>query len=678
MRASPPFLLLMGSELNATALFAEAMRLAKLGQLAAAESRLRQCLDAMPGSTMLLGNLAALLVMQGKYPEARISIEQVLAIDPNIAEAWLNLGIIEEEQHADFEAALGNFEAALKLRANYPEAHYNRANMLAKMYRLEDAIASYRQALKLAPGYVDALHNLANTLRSAKQPALALEAFNAAIKLNPSADLYANRGYALRDVGQYQAAIKSFDKALQLDPAAASCHGIRLHSKAQICDWSNWQGQLEEMIDSIDRREPAATPLSVLQLVDSGPLQRQAAELWTTLNYPAQQQAQATLSVTPQSNSKLRVGYFSADFSDHPVAKFLVNLLEHHDKSHFESIGFSLARAPGDAMQQRISSAFDQFHDVSQKSDHDIASLARRLGVDIAIDLGGHTAQGRPGIFALRAAPIQVNYLGYPGTMGASYTDYLMADAVVIPRQNANWYCERIVALPNLYTNAYLAEDVSVTAQRSDYQLPVSSVVYCCLSNTWKLDPVMFASWMQILKSTGDSVLLLLGTDPLVITNLRSEAKKSGVDPKRLVFSGRVAKSEYLARFRLADVFLDTYPYNAATTALDALFMGLPLVTLCGATYASRQAASVLATLGMGELVTTSHADYQALAIALGQDPQRLSALKVRLAAAAASSPAFDAKRYTTHVEAAFSAMQTLRRQGLSPDHIDIDATTRA
>jgi protein O-GlcNAc transferase len=284
MRASPPFLLLMGSELNATALFAEAMRLAKLGQLAAAESRLRQCLDAMPGSTMLLGNLAALLVMQGKYPEARISIEQVLAIDPNIAEAWLNLGIIEEEQHADFEAALGNFEAALKLRANYPEAHYNRANMLAKMYRLEDAIASYRQALKLAPGYVDALHNLANTLRSAKQPALALEAFNAAIKLNPSADLYANRGYALRDVGQYQAAIKSFDKALQLDPAAASCHGIRLHSKAQICDWSNWQGQLEEMIDSIDRREPAATPLSVLQLVDSGPLQRQAAELWTTLN----------------------------------------------------------------------------------------------------------------------------------------------------------------------------------------------------------------------------------------------------------------------------------------------------------------------------------------------------------------------------------------------------------
>ena len=665
----------MGSEINTTALFAEAMRLATLGQLAAAESRLRECLAAVPASTMLLGNLAALLVMQGKYADARSCLEQLLAIDRTIAEAWLNLGIVEEEQHADFETALGRFDEALKLRAAYPEAHYNRANMLAKMNRLDDAIASYREAIRLAPGYLDALHNLANTLRSNRQPDEALAAFNAAIKLGPRADLYANRGYTLRDVGQFEAAIKSFDKALQLDATAMSCRGIRLHTKAQICDWTNWQGQLEEMTDSIERKEAASPPLCVLQLVDSGPLQRQIAELWTELNHPAQE-ALLSSCAAPASDGRLRIGYFSADFQDHPVAKFLVNLIEQHDKSRFESIGFSYARKPDDAMRQRLVNAFDQFHDVSHGSDRDVASLARRLGVDIAIDLGGHTANARPGIFALRAAPLQVNYLGYPGTMGARYMDYLMADAVVIPPRHTSWYSEKIVTLPNLYTNAYRDEDTLSTLQRRDYQLPDSSVVYCCLNNTWKLDPVMFASWMQILKSTGDSVLLLLGSEPLVMAHLRREAKKSGVEPSRLVFGARVAKSEYLARFRLADVFLDTFPYNAATTALDALFMGLPLVTLCGATYAARQAASVLTTLGMGELVTASRADYETLAIALGQDPQRLSSLKERLAAAAAGSSAFDAKRYARHVEAAYTAMQTRHRQGQAVEHISIAATT--
>jgi predicted O-linked N-acetylglucosamine transferase (SPINDLY family) len=669
---------LMGSELNA-ALFAESMRLAKEGQLAAAESRLRQCLESLPTSTMLLGNLAALLIMQRKYADARICIEQVLAIDANIAEAWLNLGIIEEEERSDFEAALKNFDAALRLRANYPEAHYNRGNMLARMYRLEEALASYRQAIKLAPGYVDALHNLANTLRSARQPELALEAFSAAIKLKPSADLYANRGYALRDVGQYQAAIKSFDKALQLDAASPECRGIRLHSKAQICDWSQWHGQLEEMTDSIVRGELASPPFCVLHLVDSGPLQRQIAELWTERNHPGD----ATLSPAAPgrgdglgnsvNHRPLRVGYFSADFHDHPVANFVINLIEHHDKSKVESIGFSFDVKPSDAMRERLVKAFDQFHDVSQQSDRSIAELARKLGVDIAIDLGGHTANGRPGIFALRAAPIQVSYLGHPGTMGASYMDYLLADAVVTPKENSAWYSESIVALPNLYTNAdaHRASPGSVT--RSDYQLPDAAFVYCCFNNTWKYDPLTFQCWMEILKATSTSVLFLLESHPLVATNLRAEARKAGVDPKRLVFGARVPKDQYLARFLAADLFLDTFPYSAGTTALDALSMGLPLLTLQGDSFASRLASSVLATFGLEDLVTTTRADYQALAIELARSPQLLARLKVRLADQARTSSAFNAARYARHVEQAYFAMHARLKAGLAPGGLQLE-----
>ncbi len=665
----------MASELNVTALFAEAMRLARLGQPAAAENCLRQCLAVMPGSTMLLGNLAALLIMQHKYQDARLSIEQLLAIDAGVAEAWLNLGIIEEEQRSDFEAALRHVDQALALRANYPEAHYNRANLLARMRRLDEAIASYREAIRLAPDYLDALHNLANTWRSARQPERALEAFNAAIRLKPSADLYANRGYVLRDTGQFQAAIKSFDKALQLDAAAPECRGIRLHTKAQICDWSHWQGQLEELTDSIVRGELASPPLCVLHLLDSAALQRSVAERWTARNHPADHALGATLP--RQHQGPLRVGYFSADFHDHPVASFLANLIENHDRSKVESIGFSFGAEPADAMRQRLIAAFDQFHDVRDQSDRSIALLARDLGVDIAVDLSGHTANGRPGIFALRAAPIQVSYLGHPGTMGADYIDYLLADTILTPPVASAWYREKIAALPNLYTNTYAGLVLPDGVQRSDYQLPDQAFVYCCFNNTWKYDPLTFQSWMEILKANSHSVLFLLESHALVATNLRAEAKKAGVDARRLVFSKRVPKEQYLARFRVADLFLDTFPYNAGTTALDALFMGLPLVTRSGDSFASRLARSVLATFGLDELATTTRADYQALAIDLGRNPERLMRIKNCLAERAPASPAFDAARYARHVEEAYLAMHARRAAGLTPEHIEIKAQAR-
>jgi predicted O-linked N-acetylglucosamine transferase (SPINDLY family) len=356
------------------------------------------------------------------------------------------------------------------------------------------------------------------------------------------------------------------------------------------------------------------------------------------------------------------------------VASFLADLIEHHDKSKVQSIGFSFGAAPADAMQQRLIAGFDQFHDVRDQSDRSIALLARELGVDIAVDLSGHTANGRPGIFALRAAPIQVSYLGHPGTMGADYMDYLLADAIVTPPLSSAWYCEKIAALPNIYTNTYAGLVLPDSVKRSDYQLPDQAFVYCCFNNTWKYDPLTFSSWMEILKANSHSVLFLLESHALVATNLRAEAKKAGVDARRLVFSKRVPKEQYLARFRLADLFLDTFPYNAGTTAIDALFMGLPLVTRSGDSFASRLARSVLASFALEELATTTRAEYQALAIDLARNPERLMRIKQRLADQALASPAFDAARYARHVEEAYLAMQARRTAGLAPEHIEIKA----
>jgi predicted O-linked N-acetylglucosamine transferase (SPINDLY family) len=404
-------------------------------------------------------------------------------------------------------------------------------------------------------------------------------------------------------------------------------------------------------------------------------LQRKAAEIWASDNYPAN----FVLGSIPKRTrrEKIRLGYFSADFHNHATSYLMAELFEYHDKDRFELVALSFGPDLQDQMQQRISAAFDKFIDVRKQSDKDVALLSRNLGIDIAIDLKGFTQDSRVGIFAFEAAPIQVNYLGYPGTMGASYFDYLVADKTLIPEGSQIHYSEKIVYLPNSYqvndTQRRIADKVFA---REELDLPDSGFVFCCFNNNYKITPHTFESWMRILRRVDGSVLWLLEDNPTASTNLRKEAQRRDVNPNRLVFAKRIPLPEHLARHCAADLFVDTLPCNAHTTASDALWAGLPVLTCMGEAFASRVAASLLNAIGLPELITSRQEDYEALAVELATNPERLKSVKAKLEQNRLTTPLFDTKLFTRHIEDAYTQMIERYRADLAPGHVYVGITS--
>jgi predicted O-linked N-acetylglucosamine transferase (SPINDLY family) len=364
------------------------------------------------------------------------------------------------------------------------------------------------------------------------------------------------------------------------------------------------------------------------------------------------------------------VGYFSADFREHAVATLMAGVFEAHDRERFEVSGFSFGPDTGDPMRRRLEGAFERFTDVRQRSDAEIAQLARQLEIDIAVDLGGFTADGRPRIFALRAAPLQVSYLGYVGTMAAPYMDYLIADATLIPQAAQRHYAEKIVYLPSYQANDCKRVIAGRHFSRAELGLPATGMVYCCFNANYKITPRSFDSWMRILQATPGSVLFLYAGSAAVVENLRREALCRGVAAERLIFGDKLPFAQYLARYRTADLFLDTLPYNAGTTASDALWAGLPVLTCAGEALAARMGASVLQALGLPELITESLPQYERLAIELGQDRERLQALRQKLAANRGRAALFDTALFTRHLESAYSTMYQRYLANRAPEHL--------
>jgi predicted O-linked N-acetylglucosamine transferase (SPINDLY family) len=371
---------------------------------------------------------------------------------------------------------------------------------------------------------------------------------------------------------------------------------------------------------------------------------------------------------------KIRIGYYSEDFREHPVTYLITELFELHNKDQFELFGFYLGPPDSSKMHKRVLSAFNQFIDVRLKSDKDIALMSREIGIDIAVDLGGFTGLHRPGIFSYRAAPIQVNYLGYPGTMGAKYIDYIIADLTLIPIESEQYYSEKIVYLPNTYQpndrNRLVAEKVFT---KDELDLPKDSFVFCCFNNSFKITPDTFDGWMRILKAVKNSVLWLLEDNPITKLNLRKEAQVRGIDSSRLIFAKRMFPSENLARHQAADLFLDTLPYNAHTTASDALWVGLPILTCMGKSFASRVAASLLNAIELPELITTTQEQYEAKAIELATNPEKLKAIKYKLERNRFTTALFDTPRFTKHIEAAYKQMYERYQTDLQPNNIYIE-----
>ena len=650
----------------------QAFSLHKQGQLEDARQACERVLEEDPRQSEALHLLGVMALQSGQPLKAIESIEKAINADPSVAYYHSNLGTALTAI-GNLDGALFSFDKAISLDPKSVAAHFKRGNVLLALRHFDEAIESYGRAIELNPNHAEAYNNRGYALFSLKRAAAAVDSFNAAIRINPNyADAYNNRGNALKAQRKLDEAVSSFRKTLELSPSHPFLLGTFLHTKLEMCEWSGFENDLNELKAGICNGGRVSEPFSVLCLLDFPDAQRRSAETWISSNCPES----VLLGAVPrrQKSEKIRVGYFSADFRDHPVSHLTVELFEAHDRSKFEVIGFSYGIETGDSVQQRVARSFDEFMDVRSKSDLEIAQLSRDMGIDIAVDLNGLTADGRTGIFALRAAPIQVSYIGYIGTSGASYIDYVVADKTLIPPESQKHFAEKIAYLPSYQVNPSHREVSNKAFTREELGLPSTGLVYCCFNNNFKIMPDTFERWMRILKNVEESVLLLYTRNDFAKANLKQAAANLGVDPERIIFGERLPLAEHLARYRAADLFLDTWPYNAGTTASDALWAGLPVLTCLGESMVSRMAGSILNAMGLPELITHSPDEYEARAVALARDPDLLWQIRRKVLASRSTAPLFDPRSFARYLETAFSGMMDRYWEGLPPENIEIAA----
>jgi protein O-GlcNAc transferase len=647
------------------------------GNLAEAVRLLRRCVKAHPRLAEAHTNLGYALALMGQHEEAVAAYDQALATNPSFLTALNNRGISLRELNR-FPDAIASFDRALAIRPDYADALYNRGNILNMMGRWPEALASFDRALALTPHDPQTLIGQATALRGLGRLAEAIASLDRVLAASPGNVLaLANRGHILSDLRRYEDAIASYRKALEIDPLESRTRSPMAWAAMAICDWSLLEKIAGELKRDVRERRSVMQPFTLLSLNDDSALQLTCATAFVD----------DILSVRPKplppkparvqgALGRIRIAYLSADFRQHATAFLTTRLLERHDRSRFEVIGVSIGKDDASLERQRIVEAVDEFLDVRDKSDREIAQAILERRTDILIDLNGHAQGGRLGILAHRPAPIQVNYLGYPGTTGADFVDYIIADEILLPKDRQPFYSERIIQLPEYYA-AYdaLIEKSAATPERDELGLPEQGFVFCCFNNNYKITAVVFDRWMRLLRSVDGAILWLLRDSPAAEANLRKEAAQRGVDPSRLVFAERVGLSEHLSRHRLADLFLDTLPYNAHTTACDALWMGLPLVTCAGHAFAGRVGASLLTGVGLPELVTTSPDDYEALALKLATDPVLLRSYRERLTRNRASLPPFDADRLRRQIEAAYLQMWEIFGSGEKPRSFKVEQT---
>ena len=651
--------------------FNQALVLHDKGQLLKAQVLCEEILREQPDHFDSLHLLGVISYKNKRLQLAIDLMERAIKLNPNNADYCYNLGIVLHDLK-QLDVAVASYDKAIQLDPDYAEAYYNRGNALQDLRQLDAAVASYDKAIQLDPDYAEAYYNRGNALQDLGRLEAAVASYDKAIQLKPSyTKVYVNRGNALQHLKRFDAAASSYDKAIQLKPDLDYLIGIWLHTRMQLCDWSNLESNVAELITKIELGIKSSPSFHILALTTSLSVQLKVSEIWVNDQYPYNPSLGPITKL--QRSNKIRVGYFSADFHNHATAHLMADLFETHDKSRFELFAFSFGPDQQDEMRKRVFKAFDQFIDVRMMSDKAVAELSRKLCIDIAIDLKGLTQDQRIGIFSYRAAPIQVSYIGYPATVGADYIDYLIADKTIIPDQSQQYYSEKVVYLPNSYQandRNKVISDKQFT--RKELGLPVEGFIFCCFNNNYKITPYVFDSWIRILNAVRGSVLWLFEDNPTAAVNLRKESERRGLDPRRLIFAKRMQLPDHLARHRVADLFLDTLPYNAHTTASDALWAGLPVLTCMGESFASRVAASLLRAIGLPELITADQADYESLAIELATNPVKLRSIRDRLTENRLTTPLFDTPLFTRHIEEAYREMYERYQNDLLPDRIEI------
>ncbi len=624
-------------------------------QLNAAEAAYRRVISLNPGIAIGYNNLGTVLKDQGRLDEAVTAFENAIGLKADFVEAYYNRATVLQQQ-ARLEEALADYGRAVGLRGDYADAINNAGILLQELGRAPEAIDLYRQLLERMPAHADACNNLGTALLADGRPDEARVAFERALAHKQDfPEAFYNLGNAWRELGNLGEAIGSYRNALRLRPDDTNAFSQLAHHRDQACDWAEYERDQEKLLEMV-RRGVRVPPFYLLSTPASSADQLACAENWIA---PIRPPRQAVFEHRPAAaRQRIRLGYLSGDFHQHATAQLMAELFERHDRDRFEVIGYSYGPDDHSPMRARLASAFDRLVDVRGQSHREAAARIQADAVDILIDLKGYTHQARPAIAAHRPAPVQVSYLGYPATMGADFIDYIMVDPLVVPTGQQPFFSERLVHLPGSYqANDSRREIATKPTSRQDWGLPAEGLVLCSFNNSYKISPAFFDVWMRLLRAVQGSVLWLLEANELVKGNLRSEARRRGVDPARLIFAPRVAGAEHLARHRHADLFLDTLPCNAHTTASDALWAGLPLLTCSGNTFAGRVAGSLLTAVGLPELVTASLEEYEWLALSLAQDPRRLIALRQKLQENRDASALFDAPKLTANIEAAYLRM---------------------
>lgn len=615
--------------------------------------------------TLAVGNL-----QKGDLHGAERLLKQSLAMAPKNSEAFRLLGVTYAFKK-DLQEALIALDRAIKIDPNNWLAHSNRGNVLKELNQFDAALKSYEKTIALQPHYAEAYNNIGNLLQDLNRHQEALEYYQRAIALQPNyAEAYSNSGNALKRLNLLDLALTAYEKALALGDESEPALAAYLSCKMQLCSWESIHDRLEKVDAGSIAHKELFYPFHLLSICHSPKVIQEITQSYMMKSHPAKLDLGEICQRS--NNQKIKLGYFSPDFRNHAVSFLIAGLIEAHDKDKFELIAFSMGPDESDEMRDRLKASFDQFIDVSSKSDLEVAKLARELEIDIAVDLGGITQNSRPSIFAYRAAPIQIGYIGYLGTMAAPYFDYIIADEIIIPAEYRDAYSEKVMYLPSYQANDPKREISQRVFTREEFGIPIKAFVYCCFNNNYKFNPAIIDSWASILLRVNEGVMLLHAESETVKRNLLAEFLSRGVDENRIFFAERLPRAEYLSRYRIADLFLDTSPYNAGTTASDALWAGLPVITFLGKTFSARMGGSLLNAIGLPELVCSSQKEYEDLAVTLGTDPSKYKFIKEKLAHNRTNTLLFDIDTFTKNLEAAFIKAYGRGLSGSLPDHIFI------
>ncbi len=690
---------------HASAHFNRGVALADLGRADGAIASYDRVIAVKPGFAAGHYNRGVALAGLGRFDEAVASYDGAIAIKPDYALAHHNRGIALVALGRP-DDALACFDAAIAVAADHAPSHFNRGNALHSLGRFDEAVVSYDQAISLKPDYAEAHYNRGVSLHALNRFEAAVASYDRAIAARPDyADAWSGRGCALHELNLFEAAVASHERAIAIRPDYADAHynrgrtllkankypqaisayedllriapefpfaaGILLHAKMMCCDWGGLDEATASIRAALRAGKKCADPFGYQGVSESEEDLRKCAEVFAASEYPARTPFPPRR--TNDRAARITVGYLCGEFREQATSVLMCGVFENHDKERFRLIGFDNGWDDGSRYRRRIDRSFDEMVEIRRSSDLETAQLVRRMNVDILVNLNGYFGEPRLGVFAYRPSPLAVNYLGFPGTIGASYIDYLIADRVVIPEASRRHYTERIVHLPNSYqANDRQRQISSRPVNRAEFGLPEHAFVYCCFNNTYKITPATFDAWMRILGRVPGSVLWMLDDNPAATANLVEEAARRGVGTERLVFSRRLPLPEHLARHALADLFLDTLPYNAHTTASDALWAGLPVLTRTGTTFPGRVGASLLNAIGLPELVTPTAHEYEARAVELAADAQKLRAIRDKLARNRLIEPLFDTQRFTRHLESAYKLMFDRHCSGLAPEHLDV------